>query len=236
MKQKLFIFISCFISILPAFSQRSSLNTLIKPIEDSASRGINNLERYLVSLPNGYLVEGTIYLDDAFKPGVLIRNDNSVQTTLLYRYNILRSEFHVLDGQDTGVLNSPESIKYLKLGIQTFIFAPYLENDKQSDGYFQVLTEGKYRLLIKHTLTFDRANPTCALLQFANEYDRLVPLKVYYVQQGVKPAEKIKNSLRNISKVINVSKDSLKEISLKNSLNIRKEEDLIRLFNHLNRN
>lgn len=234
LKNKIFILLFTLVCLTPTLAQKNQVNLLVKPVRDSAEYSRCNLEKYLLSLPNGYLVEGSIYLNDAFAPGTLIRTDNSVQSRLYFRYNILRDEFYVIDKQDTGILNSPRSVKYLSTDMQTFVYTDYIKRNTHSEGYFQLLADGKFRLLLKYEMTYDRANPTCSYLQFANEYDQLRAVKTYYIQEGNNPAEKIRTNLRSISRSLKTGKDSIKTIVHRKNLNINRQEDIVKLINFLN--
>jgi len=72
----------------------------------------------------------------------------------LFRYNLFAQEFEMVYKMDTFAISAPLDIKSILLSNKKFIYGFYIErefgNEYLGSSYFEVLNEGKCKLLIRH--------------------------------------------------------------------------------------
>ena len=192
------------------------------------------MDKYIMNLDENIRVEGSMYLDADFKLGELILIDDSYKDGAFYRYNVYSNEMEIVEVKDTLAIISPERIKYLKFNDGTFVFTKFTNRKEINRGYFELLSNGKYRLLLRRIAIFEPYNPPYTALHSGSEYDTFIILKSFYLQKNDSPAIKIR---KNKHYMLSIFKDRRKELEKyikKNKLKLHKDTDLINLINHYN--
>ena len=197
-------------------------------------RKYSRTDKYIMSLDENIRIEGSMYLDDDFKLGELILVDDSYKDGAFYRYNVYSNEMEIVEEKDTLAIISPERIKYLKFNDGTFVFTKFKYKNKINRGYFELLVNGNYKLLLRRIAIFEPYNPPYTALHSGSEYDRFIILKSYYLQKDGNPALKIRKNKQYILSILKDKRKELEKYIKQNKLKIHKDKDLIDLVNYYN--
>lgn len=224
-----------FIISFAGFAQHSPLYFLSKPSSVKSFREMSRSERYLSLLEEDTPIEGSMYLEDDFAPGIVILDNQQIISDCFFRYNVFRDEMEFINpAGDTLILMIPSKIKEIIIGSRVFIFSEYTYKKELRSGYLEVLCKGDFTLLKKYRVIFEPANPPYTALHMGHKLDRFVKLEFLYLQSGSSPARKIKPALRFLMETLPSKKAFILEYSQGKQLNLRRTEDLIDLFRALN--
>jgi len=177
-------------------------------------------------------IEGTPYLIKEFKTGsTFIHGRFGYEAPM--RYNAGKNVIEFLDSDQIirEVLRRP----YIKVHFEGKVYEiiDYNEEGIQKSGYFNPIAEGKIKLYFKPqkklvkkhqfgTGTNDVLYPTYYYLDNSS----------YYLKKEDRPAEKIR---LNKKAILNYLEDNVSELTTfvsDNGLNLKKEEDVVRLLNY----
>ncbi|SNR28971.1 hypothetical protein SAMN04488009_0866 [Maribacter sedimenticola] len=177
-------------------------------------------------------IEGTPYVNELFKKGTTIINGNYKNDGLM-RYNAYQDAIEIKnENGSVRTLLRRENI-IANIDGTMYMVRNYKSMGQIKAGYFNPLNEGYTRLLLKPKKIFLQAeNPE-------NGYDVYKPAKymdvsLYYIQQGDHPAIEIKLNKKSVLKLLGGNSDNLKKYIKQNDLNLRLQEDIIRLLNYYN--
>ncbi len=207
------------------------ISQLLGPIEDAEEK------RKEVDISN---IEGSPYTMNDFSPTVLFYKKNKVGK-IFYRYNALNEEIEVkrssLPEEGHRALVRDKNIYILvkgkKLSFHTFISA----KNKTMNGYLTELTSGDDFTLYKRTkIKFTEGKD--ADNSFIKETPaRFTEFTEYYIKKnGVNRIDQISQKKQKLLKSFDGPlKSPLKEYINANNLNIKIEEDLVRVIEFLNK-
>ena len=105
----------------------------------------------------------------------------------------------------------PEKMQALAIGNQVYISSRYPESDQLFMAYFELLSEGKTSLLLKDSHS-------------------------YYYKIEDQPAQKLKQSKKEVCKIFKNQHKVFKQFIKTNNLNPKKEKDLMSIFSYMNQN
>ena len=175
-------------------------------------------------------IEGSPYLDKSFVKGSVITRDSIQYQNVPLRYNIYNDEFEFKVNEEMYlVISEPSSI--LKISIEDAVFI-YLKKDNKY-GYYQLLNDDKIKLLLRYTVKFRQAN-------VSNGINQARPPKFnrgsdsYYIQIGYNEPQKINNK-KDIDLIFGTKSSSIKELIKKENIDVRKEGDLRKFVQLLNK-
>jgi hypothetical protein len=103
---------------------------------------------------------------------------------------------------------------------------------KGSNGFFSVLVEGNITLMKKMELTLLEGNYNGAI-DAGNENSKYVKKEKYYILKDYK-INKIRKSRRIVSQLLSDQITKIEEFVDANNLNLKEEDDLIRVFDYYN--
>jgi len=218
--------------IAPA--QPAGLYHIAKPVHLQSPAEMNRVERYLASLDENTLIEGSMYLDDEFAPGRLQLSNSLQVNDCFFRYNIFRDEIEFLapDG-DTMVLQYPARVKELKIGRKHYAWVSYIHKKQENCGYMEILNTGSIRLLKRTHALFEPSNPPYTALHIGNKYDRFVRVETYYLQKDNQPAIKLRRTVNGLKKLFPDQADFIHAYCRRNGLHPRNDHDLLALIKAL---
>lgn len=196
---------------------------------------LTRTERYLCSLDPDTPIEGSMYLEDEFSPGVIVYKNGLINDGLFFRYNAFYDEMEYLGpAGDTLVMEDVSNVHWIIAGMRKFIYDTVLNQTHKIKGFFEIIADGETRLLCKHSMVFERADPPYTALHHGYAYDRFRHMKSFYVQQQQKPAQKIKLSRDGLLEALPEKRDKIEKLwkTLKpNSSNL---SEIRSFFKHLN--
>jgi len=175
-------------------------------------------------------IDGSAYMNDIYKKGTTLINDIS-KTEALMRYDAYNDAVEILDENGTArKLLRRKNIKAV-FDDKTYEVVEYQSGGKAKLGYFNPLNDGQTQLLYKPKKIFLQAEKP------DNGYDTYTPphykdISTYYIKKGEYPAVEVKLSKRNILKVLEDKTVLLKKFIDKYDLNLKDEDDVIRLLDY----
>lgn len=173
-----------------------------------------------------------VYLDD-WAEGYVHSNTLNNTNYMPLRYFVYNEEFHIVTPeQDTVVLNKSCPIDSITVQNKKYIYTSYNSNKKIKNGYFEELSHGKFKLLKHYICTFEKGNEKTATGYEKIKKDRYKITSKLYFQDGEQAASLLPGNKNNILLIFD--KPNLAQYIKKNKLKIRKEKDLIKLFNYYN--
>lgn len=177
-------------------------------------------------------VEGSPYLDDGFKEGIV--TIGVTETKSLIRYNAYQETLEVLGtDQKPQALLRKKSIK-AQLNGRTYVLVDYIENViKQKTGYFNPMNEGNVVLYFKPRKKLLKAdNPDHGYEDF--KMPKFVDDSGYYLQKNGKPAEEILLNQRYLLMHMKDQIKALKAFIAEHDLNVKDVGDAIQLITYYN--
>ncbi|MBE0649999.1 MAG: hypothetical protein IH595_04065 [Bacteroidales bacterium] len=179
-------------------------------------------------------IQGSPYLNTQFGTGQIFTKEQTLYGSYPLRYNVFTGNFEFRkSNSEVFELNAPGMVGKIDLDDTTFVYAPYLDKQVTSNGFFQLLNSGtKAQGLIRYSIEFLKATPPGAY-QDAQPARFSSVQKDYYVRFGQEPAVLIyKNS--DFLKALPDKKSEITKFIKKEKIHASREDDLIKLLNYYN--
>lgn len=186
-----------------------------------------------------YNTNGTPYENEDFVMGSLLGENNVLVSNVVLRYNAVRDEFQVkksLNKNDNNILAVIKKTDlFVKMGTDVFTFV--LTADDGVKGYFNILLEGnKLSVYKKISKKYQEGEKPINSMK-SNTPNRFIDDVKYYLVNEDKEFMELPNSKSKRIKLISSdNRKELKKFSKTENLNIKKEEDLIKLVEYYNQN
>lgn len=170
-----------------------------------------------------------IYLTPNFNK---VSIDGKSKNNYLLRYNIYQDEMEFVTNNITYYTYKEENqiIKFLELD-KTFKILSY----KNKLGYYQVISKGKFNLFSKPFVIFHQGKPP------KNNFELNVPARYekkddrIFVSIENNDLIKLPKRKKDFYKIFGNKANEVKKFMKSNKLNRKKIDDLIKLFNYLNK-
>ncbi|MEM9824503.1 MAG: hypothetical protein AAF985_25680, partial [Bacteroidota bacterium] len=177
------------------------------------------------------LVGGSQFLSEDWESGLVLMPDNKAYG-VEGRYDIHNDEMQILVEGKVKVLQ-PHQIKAISLGNQIFVYRSFTEGEAAQKGYFEILVEGKVSLFLRRTTKTKRANPH-PVLGSVNDDFKVVTKESLYYRKRDKPLRYLKRKKKAVLTALSRKKKAITQLAKEERLNVKKTEDLIRLFSFYN--
>jgi hypothetical protein len=179
-------------------------------------------------------IQGSPYLKDEFTPGDIITKDDIIYKNVPLRYNIYNDdiEFEMSKGAYLAISN-PKKMKEIRIDEDVFVYAIKRKKKGEQYGYYKLVEDGEIQLLSRYNIVFKEATNTTG-------YKAAEPPKFnrnansFYVKLGTKEPQQL-GKKKEIEKVFGSESKEILSYIKKTKLNIRKEQDLVKLVQHLNK-
>jgi len=166
-------------------------------------------------------VESHTYLKDEWIQGNMVVKDGGLLSNVEFKYDILNDKIEF-----KSVLN-PQSIEIVTIGEKFFIYSEFTDGDFIRSGYFQMLFDGKTKLLIRRTV---KVMPGKKGAYGFNPYSTVT--EHHYIKIGDKPAIPFDKRKGEIVDILAIEKVAIKEYVKSNKINTRRDSELIKLLLH----
>lgn len=197
--------------------------------------------RKKLNSPSDLETVGSVYIEERFVPCKVFYNDEVIGN-FYYRHNAFNDEVEI---KDTQFGEQPESslatIKELRLvdeldHKELALKAYKNKKDVVRNGYLYKLNEGdKYDLFFKNSVKFtEGTNPVNSMVRATpNKFSHFT--EYYFMKDGDKLAHYIgKKKSEFLREFEKDKRDSLASYIKEEKINLKKEEDLMKVFNYLN--
>ncbi|RLD62539.1 MAG: hypothetical protein DRI95_12965 [Bacteroidetes bacterium] len=163
-------------------------------------------------------VEVHKYLSDEWKAGNLISKENGLQSNIEFRYDIMndRIEFR-------SILN-PKSVNIVAIGSKFFIYSEFKDEGFVRKGYFEMIYEGKTKLLIRRTANLVHGKKGAYGFK---AYTTVI--ENYYLKIDDNPAIPFNKKKGEIVDLLS-NDDLVKKYLKKERLNTKRDKDIIKLL------
>ncbi|WP_396636933.1 hypothetical protein [Maribacter sp. R77961] len=178
------------------------------------------------------VAEGSQYWNDEFENGEVYINDK-LELRGELRFNAYKSEINVKENKYEFYSLLKRPYIHVKINNEVYKMQNYLDDEGSNRvAYFKILNENSaVKLLFKPEIILKRGR-TATTNYDRTSKPRYIRLPSYYIMKGDNPAEKTYLGKRNILKVLGGNKDVYKVFIKENDLNMRDEEDVIRLLEY----
>jgi len=179
---------------------------------------------------NGETINGSPYVDDKYKDGVIYYGDKNYTAPI--RYNAYQDLIEYQQNGKPLVLEASASIEKVVFGDDTFIPLSYGSGGKKL-GYFAVLDSGKMTLYAKKKIIFvpfkkqGKLDGTDQPAEFKKAPD------VFYYQLGDGPLQEVDNVKSWIAGLPD-KQDELAQYAKKEKISTKKEKDILQFVKHYN--
>ncbi len=178
-------------------------------------------------------IKGSPYLNKEFIKGNIITKDNIVYENVPLRYNIYNDdiEFEMSEGAYLAISN-PKKMKEIHIGEEVFIYAIKRQKKGEQYGYYKLVEDGEIQMLSRFNIVFKEAtNTTGYKAAEPPQFNRNA--NSHYIKIGTKEPQQLSKK-KEIEKVFGAKSKEILAFIKKEKLNIRKEQDLKELVQHLN--
>jgi len=178
--------------------------------------------------------QGSPYLYDSYVPGKMIVNDEQT-FQIMVRYNAYSDVFEMLDDNNrSSALYKLDYVKIIMTGREYQIYS-YQDNGKQIEGYLENLSvSGDTKFFRKDSKKF------VDLVKAETGYEKDKPAKFvlespkYYAQKKDESLKEIKLKKKDILALFQSHKNEVSTFVKKQKLNLKRQEDVIKLFDYYN--
>ena len=196
---------------------------------------IEMMHRSLIVEKDAYIkVHGNPFVDKDFEKGVIVFKDSSRARDIPLRLNTYTDNIE-LDVNDTvKVLSSPDIIDHIDFGHRHFIYSRFKEGVFHKNGFFEVLTQGNCKLLLRRESIIKREQLPASNYAGGNYRDYFRTSQTYYIKKGNSPAVRISKSKKSILNALGNHRSELGKYIKDHHLKLAKEDDIIDLIYYYN--
>jgi hypothetical protein len=180
-------------------------------------------------------IAGTPFLNPKFVNGSLITTDSLMYTSIPLRYNVFKDEmeFKIGDEEIPRVIANPRSFLFIHIDGLNFQYLAFSDNNRPSQGYFQVLNEGPCQVMMRRRT--DYAEP-----KGAHGFEKALPARfeekrnIYFIRFGRQLPQEVRLNRRNILGIFEKKQEAIADFVKEYSLSYRSVEDLIKIATYYN--
>lgn len=180
-------------------------------------------------------IPGSPYLFDEWLDGTIIMKDKNLVKGNMYRYNLYTQQMQFVEGNDTVAIANPEDIEQISFGGKAFIFTSYDAPEKIGNGYFELISEGKCRILKRWVVLFHVVDEQEAetMSSSADESEFLRDCNCY-LQFGETPALKASHNKKELLTCFKKDQDEVEKFMKQNDIKMKTENDLKAVVDYYN--
>lgn len=162
-----------------------------------------------------------MYLNTQFESGSVGLAGGSVMDPLSLRYDLYFQQIQFLKDGDTLAFSRPGELSKVEIGRRKFDYVPYIEDGSLDSSWFEVVSEGRCRLLRRHFIKYHIVDDD------KSPEDDFIYSTRLFIQKPGQPATAIRQCRRDVCCTFSDRKDEVKDFIKTNNLRMRKTEDLI---------
>lgn len=233
MKSLISTFVIFIGSVIMCYSQEPE--TVYIELPGRYSIGITAADGF--KIPESRIV-GSPYLLDNYQKGKLYLEKNKVVKDFVFNYNVCLNRIEFKENGETMIITKPEKIiKVLYNNNQIFEYVTYeekkfLAKNVVKRGFMQLLSDGPVKLYKAFHCSLSNPNYNVSMMAGNRDYE-FHHSHSYYIQKNTTATE-IKPRKNKVLKALSQDRSKVKEYIEMQNLNLRDENDLIRLFDYYN--
>jgi hypothetical protein len=167
MKKSILFILACIVFLpFTARSQNEGIKAVANPLPEEgkalqtrSTREVAMLQEQGTTggatMPSGInQVNSPLFLEPGWVAGSVRLNDNSSIGIIMLRYDIYHQQIQFIKGKDTLAFAKPEEVDYFMLGDKKIIYTGYQGSGTTGKCYFEVLSDGNCRLLMRRAIKY----------------------------------------------------------------------------------
>jgi len=156
----------------------------------------------------------------------------------LFRYNLYAQEFEMIYNNDTFAIVAPFQVKSITISNMKFLHGFYVTRSGSrpylGSAYFQVLSEGKCKLLLRHDVKIKSGGGPITY-SWAGGADAFVRYQqLYYQESEGAEVVHLRKRKKSIRKIFADRSEEVEEFIRREKINIMDNAGLARVFNYYN--
>jgi len=187
--------------------------------------------------PEGRYVEvkGSPYLYESWTDGRIMLKDDTVGAEFRMRYNVYGNEMQFINRSDTFAISNPLKLNAVWLNGHRFEYLPFTLNKNENMAYFEVLAEGKVKLLVRYSSRLESGMDPVTPYHCQNSYDRFVAGKFYYYQTiEMEAPMELPSGRRAFLSIKEFNSPDMNEFMHSRKISLHNDQDLNMLFTWIN--
>jgi hypothetical protein len=179
----------------------------------------------------GFAGQLGMFLNEDWVPGYIVLNDGVSLDQIMLRYDIYHQQMQFVNKDDTLAISNPDEIEYILMDGRKFIFTVFNNDGAVQKGYFEVLTEGECKLLLRRFVKYHYLTSS----DNDKHKDEYSGVSQYFVQKKEdRVARQIVPGRKSILCVFNDEEKKVREFIKVNNLKIKSADDLVQIVNFYN--
>ena len=213
-----------------------AVNT-IERLTDSNGLGNNEMLYGIPLAPGGVVGDNYLTTDWSSSAILLYKNEKLIKGYPI-RYDIAANQLNVKSSGGIKVLEgsavkSFSMIDSARNNLKYFINAgEYTLDGSTMTGFFEVLVDGRVALFKRLRVVLKKADYNSAL-DIGSRDDKIVKQATYYLNQTLVVTE-LPSAKNKLASLMGDRGDEVKDFIDRNKLSVRKEDDLVRIFQYYN--
>jgi hypothetical protein len=233
-KSVLMILAICFFLPLMTWSQNEGVKQVKSPVTDDKKPMYDRSTKEMSMIqeqgssggagcPAGLSsVNAACFLEPGWAPGRVMLKDKTLIDNILLRYDIYHQQLQFIRDIDTLAFAKPEEASYFVLDGKNFIYAEYQLDNIIDKGYFEVLSEGNCKLLLRRTVKYHVAPETNPNI----EEDLYIRECTYYISKNGETAKPVRACRSGVLCAFKDKEDQVKKFMKDNNMKMNTCEQL----------
>jgi len=173
-----------------------------------------------------------LYLEPGWAPGRVLLADNSFIDGLQLRYDLYHQQVQFIQENDTLAFANPEELSCFVIDQRKFIYTEFNNKGIREKGYFEVLSDGACKLLLRRCIKYHLAPEKVDNLRdeiYVRECE-------YFLQKKDEPAKQIKACRKSVLCAFNDKEAEIKHYMKDNGLKMNtcdELKDVVAYYNSL---
>jgi hypothetical protein len=170
----------------------------------------------------------SLYYSNCFEKGIVELDDGTILDPVMLRYDLYYQQLQFIKEDDTLAFARPDELSEVYIGNGKFIYSAYKKRDFLDSSFFEVISDGKCRLLKRHYIKYHLSEKDPS---FEKQYTYETCL---FVKKGEDVAIPIRKCKRAVCCTFSDRKEEIKQFIKTNNLKVRKTDDLVRVIEFYN--
>ncbi len=173
------------------------------------------------------------FLNPDWQQGSVILADSSKINDLQLRYNLATKEIQFLNDDEIYAIALNNKINRVVIANRNFLYSGFKYEDIRDGDFFEILVDGKCRLLLRRTAKFIKAQKAEAYKQ--PEPAKYEIIETYYLKKGENPALYMRTRKKSVLEMLSVKETEIKKYIKSERLRVSRQEDLVKLITYYNK-